>query len=138
MVDSEEAGQWAGRVTLGPWQQVVTTWTILITFTQPLDWLDRWPQYCPPIGQLALIPASYWLQCDGRGVGWRGLLEPGQQGLGQQPARRGHHRHQVHRGILGGQGGNCVTLHHFYFYIIPLHCPARGGDRDLRDLRVRG
>ena len=41
MVDSEEAGQWAGRVTLGPWQQEVTTWTILITFTQPLDWLDR-------------------------------------------------------------------------------------------------
>ena len=109
MVDSEEAGQWAGRVTLGPWQEEVTTWTILITFTQPLDWLDRWPPYCPPIGQLTLTLASYWLQCDGRGVGWRGLLEPGQQGLGQQPARRGHPGHQVHSGLLRGQGGDCVA-----------------------------
>ena len=26
----------------------------------------------------------------------------------------------------------------FYFYIMTLPSPARGGDRDLRDLRVRG
>ena len=38
--ESEGPGNWHGLVQLGPFQEDVTNWNILITFSEPLDWLE--------------------------------------------------------------------------------------------------
>ena len=38
--ESEGPGNWHGLLQLGPFDEDVTSWNILITFTDPVDWLD--------------------------------------------------------------------------------------------------
>ena len=40
VVDSEEEGHWSGHVILGPWEEDVSTWSMVLSFTEDLDWLD--------------------------------------------------------------------------------------------------
>lgn len=40
VVDSEDVGHWSGHVMLGPWEEDVSTWSMVISFTEDLDWLD--------------------------------------------------------------------------------------------------
>ena len=39
-VESEGPGNWQGLLQLGPFEEDVTSWNIIITFTDPLDWLE--------------------------------------------------------------------------------------------------
>lgn len=39
-VESEGHGNWQGLIQLGPFEEDVTSWNIIITFTDPLDWLE--------------------------------------------------------------------------------------------------
>ena len=39
-VESEAPGSWQGLLQLGPFEEDVTSWNILITFTDQVDWLE--------------------------------------------------------------------------------------------------
>ena len=39
-VESEGPGNWQGLLQLGPFKEDVTSWSIIITFTDPVDWLE--------------------------------------------------------------------------------------------------
>ena len=39
-IEDEAAGQWTGLVTLGPVNQTVTQWTILLSFDSAVDWVE--------------------------------------------------------------------------------------------------
>ena len=39
-VEAEDPGQWQGLVQLGPFQEDVTNWNIMISFSSHLDWME--------------------------------------------------------------------------------------------------
>jgi len=39
-IDSENEGEWSGHVMLGPWNEDVSGWSVIITFTGDVLWID--------------------------------------------------------------------------------------------------